>query len=235
MPPCLDERGRWKPGREYHYLDAAYAAALSEAGADAIVLPAQAEPRGLVARLDGLLLPGGDDLMPDAPYPPDVHFDPVPARQIDFDRRLLAEALRRDLPVLCICYGMQILALHADGRLDYDLPTDRPGAGEHRLPEPEGRHPLEIAPGSRLAAVLGARQASVNSLHHQGVSAAGRAVAVAWTPDRLIEAIEIPEARFALGVQWHPEKMEALHRRRVFGAFVEACREHSDRRPGVDA
>jgi len=225
MPSCLDERGRWKAGRDYQYLDAAYAAALSEAGASAVVLPAQPDAEELVSRLDGLLLPGGDDLLPDRPYPPEVRFDPVPDRQLEFDRRLLAAAIQRDLPVLGICYGMQLLALHCGGRLDYDLATDRPAAGEHRLPEPSGRHALRLQPGSRLAGMLGDGEASVNSLHHQAVSEPGSATGVAWAPDRVVEALELPGARFALGVQWHPEKMDAEHRRRVFGGFVAACRD----------
>ncbi|MGH0028153.1 MAG: gamma-glutamyl-gamma-aminobutyrate hydrolase family protein [Myxococcota bacterium] len=225
MPPCLDARGRWKPGRAYHYLDAAYAAALSEAGAHCVVLPEQAEPEALVDRLDGLLLPGGDDLLPDTPYPDDVRFDAVPERQLAFDRSLLAAALGRDLPLLGICYGMQLLALHGGGRFHYDLPTDRPEAHEHRLPEADGRHALSVAAGSRLAAILEGGETAVNSLHHQAVSEPGEgAVAVAWAPDGVIEAIERPGAAFALGVQWHPEKLPAEHRRRVFGAFVDACR-----------
>jgi gamma-glutamyl-gamma-aminobutyrate hydrolase PuuD len=223
MPPCLDERGRWRTGRDYHYLDAAYAAALSECGASAVVLPAQPDAEELVARLDGLLLPGGDDLLPDRPYPPEVQFDAVPDRQLAFDRRLLAAALQRDLPLLGICYGMQLLALHCGGRLDYDLATDRPEAGEHRLPEPDGRHALRLAPGSRLEGMLG-REASVNSRHHQAVAEVGEARAVAWAPDAVIEALDLPVARFALAVQWHPESMDPEHRRRVFGGFVEACR-----------
>jgi len=223
IPPCLDARGRWKPGRTYHYLDAAAPDALAECGAQPVLLPLQPDADALVARLDGLLVPGGDDFLPEAPYPEGVRFDPVAERQLAFDRALLEAALRRDLPVLGLCYGMQLLALHGGGRLHHDLPTDLPGAAPHRL-DPGATHPLEIAEGSRLAAILGTTTTSVNSWHHQAVAEPGAgARASAWAPDGVIEAIELDAPRFALGVQWHPEKEGDPHGRRLLAAFVEAC------------
>jgi putative glutamine amidotransferase len=224
IPPCLDAEGRWKPGRAYHYLDAAYAHAIAEAGADAVVIPGQSEVDSLVARLDGLLVPGGDDLLPDRPYPEPVRFTPVPAPQLAFDRRLLEAALERGLPVLGICYGMQLLALHCGGRLHYDIGTDLGDAGDHRLAEDSGRHGLRVDGGSRLARVLGESPGPVNSLHHQAVAEPGNGARVsAWAPDGVIEAIELDRPDFAIGVQWHPEKLGEEHRLRLFGGFVGAC------------
>ena len=226
IPPCLDDRGRWRTGRRYHYLDAAYAEALSAAGAVAVVVPPQLEPEAIAEKLDGLLLPGGDDFPPDRAYPADVAFDPVPAEQRDFDTRVLDAALHRGLPVLGICYGMQLLALHRGGGLHYDLPTDLPHTSSHRLPEPDGRHPISLMAGSRLAEILGDRGPEVNSLHHQAVADPGRGVqVVGQSADGVIEAIEATGDAFAVGVQWHPEKMEVAHRDRLFGAFVAACRD----------
>ncbi len=233
IPLCLDVRGRWKPARDYQYIDTAYVRAVTEAGADAVFLPLQDRAEALVAGIDGLLIPGGDDLPPPHDYP-GIAFDLAPARQIDFDRRLLEHASRRGIPVLCICYGMQLLVLHRHGRLVYDIPTDRPDAGSHRLSETDGRHPVQMEAGSRLARILGNDAGPVNSLHHQGVSDPGDGMRVsARAGDGLIEAVESRDDPFCVGVQWHPEKLEGPHRERLFGAFVTACGARAPRDRGL--
>jgi len=222
---CLDDRGRWRANRDYHYLDTAYASAIEAAGGSPIYLPIQSDPSALLRSLDGLLIPGGDDLPPPRDYPPDVAFDLAPEAQLRFDRRILSDALQRRLPVLGICYGMQLLATIRGGSLVYDIPTDRPEAGPHRLPEIDGRHGLRIEPATRLCAALGANPPPVNSLHHQGVESPGIGMRVAArAEDGLIEAIEDAEQPFCVGVQWHPEKLSGTHRDALFAAFVGACR-----------
>ena len=224
IPPCLDARGRWRSGRDYHYLDGAYAAAVNAAGGTAVLLPQVGSANQLAERIDGLLVPGGDDLPPERGYPDTVHFELAPERQLAFDRELIDACLGRDLPVLGICYGMQLLAVAWGGRLHYDLPTDLPDSGSHQLPEPSGRHGLEVRAGSRLAALCGDALEEVNSLHHQGVADSGRAKVSARAADGVVEAIEDPGARFALGVQWHPEKLPGPGGPELFEAFVGACR-----------
>jgi putative glutamine amidotransferase len=222
---ALDERGRWHPRREYAYLDTSYAVALSESGATPILLPIQDDTGALAQRLDGLLIPGGDDFPPPHPYPEPIRFDAVPPRQLAFDRALLAAAFAHRLPVLAICYGMQLLALERGGKLVYDIPTDLPRAGPHSLPEDDLRHGLALEPGSRLAGLLGEAPGPVNSHHHQGVAEAGRGLRVcARADDGLIEALEGEDGEFCIGVQWHPERMRGPHRERLFSGFVEACR-----------
>jgi putative glutamine amidotransferase len=231
MPPligislCLDASGRFRRGRRYHYIDERYADAVVEAGGVPAYLPIQARPEGIADRIDGLLIPGGDDLLPETPYPEEIHFEAAPSEQIEFDRALLARALARGIPVLGICYGMQILALHHRGSLHYHIPLDIPGATEHQLPENEGRHPIRVGPGTLLEAVIGAHPDPVNSSHHQAVARSGEGLRVSGrAPDGVIEAIEAEGERFCLGVQWHPERVPGGQRARLFGAFVSACR-----------
>ena len=149
----------------------------------------------------------------------------MPETQLAFDTHLLELALERDLPVLAICYGMQLLARACGGTLHDHLPSQCPGGAAHRLPEPDGRHAVVIEPGSGLADALADAPASVNSLHHQGVAEPGRLRVSARAEDGLIEALEDPAARFCIGVQWHPEKLEGPGRERPFAAFVGACAE----------
>ena len=223
IPPCLDDRGRWRAAREYHYADAAYARAVSEAGGVPVYLPQQQDVEEFAERIDGLLLLGGGDFAPGRAYPAGVSFDLVPERQLAFDRALLAATLERDRPVFGICYGMQLLAVHCGGALHYDVATDVPGAGEHRFGDPDARHGVRVEDASRLRAVFGADQLPVNSRHHQAVADAGSARVTARSADGIAEAVELPGARFALGVQWHPESLDARHREPLFGAFVRAC------------
>jgi len=220
IPLCQDDRGRIRVGRTYHYVHAAYARAVERAGGIPVYLPVQSDVRTLV-----LLVPGGDDLPPPRPDPPEVRFDLVPEAQLAFDRALLDAALARELPVLGICYGMQLLALACGGTLHYDIASDVPGAGSHRLPERDGRHGLRIAPDSQLSRIAGANAASVGSRHHQAVSEAGPQLSFsARAEDGVIEAIERQGGAFFMGVQWHPETDADALSDALFAAFVNAAR-----------
>ncbi len=234
IPLGLDDRGRWRPGRDYLYIDRRYADAISVAGGFPVHLPLQKDPESIIDEIDGLLLPGGDDLPPDLARSekaaPDAHFDWTPREQLEFDQALLRRSLAVGLPVLGICYGMQLLARAGGGNLIIHLPTECPEIGNHKLASDDDRHGIVIEPNTRLARIFGATKASVNSLHHQAVATVGTRHRVsARSSDDVIEAIEVVSAEepFELGVQWHPEKLESAESRSLFSDFISGCRSHA--------
>lgn len=204
-----------------------YADAILKAGGVPVVLApvgGPADVRRAVSELDGLLLSGGDDFDLDrlglgATHP---QAKPVPGAKQDFDVVLARAALERRVPVLGICYGMQLLALVEGGSLLQHLPEDRPKAREHRG---GALHPVTLAPASKLARVVGVERLEVVSRHHQAVAALGPAWSVAGRDDEgLIEAIERNDLPFALGVQWHPELApEGSPHDRIFRGLVGAA------------
>ena len=221
---CLDDRERWRAGREYLYLDQRYSEVVAEAGGQPVLLPVGSDPALAARSIDALLLPGGDDFEPETPYPEPVDFEPAAPRQLAFDRALLAAARAAGRPILGICYGAQLMALACGGRLHHHLPLDRPEAQAHQLPEASGRHAIQVDADSRLASLLGEGAVEVNSLHHQAVAEAGEGMRVcARAPDGVVEAIEATGPALEIGVQWHPEKLDGAAGGPLLRAWLEAC------------
>ncbi|SDY52658.1 putative glutamine amidotransferase [Micromonospora pattaloongensis] len=195
-----------------------YVRAVTAAGGRAVVLPPDDADAGVLRGLDALVLAGGADVEParyGAASAP--HTEPRPDRDAG-ELTLLRGALAADLPVLGVCRGMQLLAVAYGGRLHQHLP-DVVGHERHRpAPGRYGTHPVRFAPGSRVAAVMGADR-EVNTYHHQGVADPGGLTATGWADDGVIEAVEDPARRFVLGVQWHPEAAGDV---RPFAALVRA-------------
>ena len=178
--------------------------------------------------LDGLILSGGADIDPDhygAERHPETTFT-----QPDRDRAelaLLEGALARELPVLAICRGMQMLNVVHGGGLHQHLPELVGHVGHRATPGVFSIHDVRLEPASKTATLIGER-ARVHSSHHQGLGRVGeRMQAVGWAEDGSIEAIEDPAHRFAIGVLWHPEEDED---KRLFEALVEEARNHRKRR-----
>ncbi|MDP2712809.1 MAG: gamma-glutamyl-gamma-aminobutyrate hydrolase family protein [Solirubrobacteraceae bacterium] len=204
-----------------------YVDAVHRAGAMALLLapdPALvAEPDEILDRIDGLMLAGGADIDPGS-YGAAAHpltIGSVPVRDA-FEIALVRRALERDLPVLGICRGMQILNVARGGTLHQHLP-EIVGHDEHRrvLGTFEGAdHDVGLQPGSLAARAAGEELHATKSHHHQGVDRVGDGLVVTGRAsiDELPEAIELPGNAFALGVQWHPEADETS---RLIGALVE--------------
>jgi putative glutamine amidotransferase len=216
----------------------AYVEAVRRAGGLPVLLPlglAEDELRDLYDRLDGLLLPGGGDIHPAA-----YGLAPIPdLHQVDEDRDRVELALARwaaaeDKPLLGICRGIQTFNVALGGTLYRDIATEHPGRAKHDYfpgyPYDHPAHSVSIAEGSLLARALygpdGRPQVAVNSLHHQAArDVAPSLVPTAFAPDGVIEAVELPGHRFALGVQWHPEWLpDRAEMRSLFAAFVAAAR-----------
>ncbi|MEU5184428.1 gamma-glutamyl-gamma-aminobutyrate hydrolase family protein [Streptomyces longwoodensis] len=216
------EQARWNIwNTDATVIQQSFVRGVTRAGGRAVVLPPDDRDADVLDRLDGLLLPGGADIDP-AYYGQARHpATDQPSRDRDAGELLLLRAaLERDLPVLGVCRGLQLLVLLYGGTLHQHLP-DVLGHSGH-LPQEGvlGEHAVEFTAGSRAAAVYGP-SARVNSHHHQGVADPGGLQVSGRSHDRLPEAVEDPAKRFVLGVQWHPELSddEAL-----FAAFVTACR-----------
>lgn len=138
---------------------------------------------------------------------------------------LLQGALERDMPILGICGGQQLLAVALGGSLIQHIPDSIEGALAHEQPNPrhEAGHPVRIEPGTLLARIVGTGEMQVNSSHHQAVRDPGRGRVNALAEDGVIEGIEDPARRFCLGLQWHPEFGIDPGDRRVFEALVSAA------------
>lgn len=176
----------------------------------------------VVNNLQGLIVGGGDDIGAEiyqGQVALDVRIDP---ERDKLELRALELALRKDMPVLGVCRGAQMLNVFHGGSLHQDVYQAYDGLRRRWTPLPVKR--VEIAPGSLLSAVLGCRHLRVNSLHHQSVDRLGTGLtATARDEHGVVQAIEDPAARFRVGVQWHPEFMiYRVAQRRLFRAFVRA-------------
>jgi putative glutamine amidotransferase len=190
--------------------------------------------------VDGLVLTGGEDIHPSWYGAEPSPLLSLPSRERDlFELALFAIARQREIPILGICRGIQLINVAMGGTLFQDLATERPGAVDHRpeAPRDARSHRVRLQPGSRAADAMGTTSVTVNSSHHQAVKdLAPGLLATAWTEDELIEAVETPaHTPWLLGVQWHPEEMHAERRAPEHGLFAALVREAGRTRGGLVA
>ncbi len=225
-----------KRGRDYHHpKNQYYIARLEEAGADVVVFHPDAahDWRERAQTLDGLVLGGGGDVHPRRYGEPlnGTYVDSIDEERDALELNLLRVCLERDIPVLAICRGIQVLNVGLGGRLRQHLEGHAPRDRNDVL-----THLVRVRPGSRLWEALGQVDALVvNSFHHQGFGPEDLApslVASAWAEPEgwLIEGVESINHRWVVGVQWHPERVHEFPpesqeaQRRLFRAFVRAIR-----------
>jgi putative glutamine amidotransferase len=193
-------------------------------GRPALIPPSEDGVAETLAAVDGLVFSGGSDLDPDLydDEPHEATAGVVPERD-RAELALLEAALARDMPVLAVCRGSQVLNVARGGDLVQHLP-DVVGDDKHKhTPGTFADHDVTLEPGTRLAELLGDR-AAVKSHHHQGFGRVGQGLRVAaHAEDGTVEAVEDPSHRFALGVLWHPEAGEE---RKLFEELVGAAAEY---------
>jgi putative glutamine amidotransferase len=236
------ERARWGMwDQEAVLLSRSYVEAVQQGGALALLLAPDEllldDPGEVLDLLDGLVLAGGADIDP-ASYGEQAHpetVDTVPERD-RFEIALVRAAVERDLPVLGICRGMQLINVAYGGTLLQHLP-ERFGHHEHLrvLGTFDGAdHDVDLIEGSLAARAAGETHHATKSHHHQGVDRLGDGLQISGRSaiDGLPEAIEMPDRRFVLGVQWHPEADETSG---VVGALVAEATRHMRARSGAEA
>lgn len=219
-----------KRGRPIYFLSCEYADRVREAGGIPLLLPPGDPELEVLTGLDGLLLSGGEDVDPryygEAAIP---ELGTVDARRDTQELPLAKAAAERNLPILAICRGIQLLNVALGGTLHQDLPVQHPGALPHvqELPVDQSTHRVQLAPDSLLARLAEATSLEVNTFHHQAVKAIAPGLkATAWADDGVIEAVEGSQG-WAVGVQWHPELQPGRFTAALFSAFIEASARYS--------
>jgi putative glutamine amidotransferase len=205
-----------------------YFEAVAAAGGLPVALPHDpALAEDYLARLDGLIVTGGAFDVDPALYGEAERHATVELKsgRTHAELAYLQGALRRDLPVLGICGGQQLLAVALGGTLIQHIPDAVPGALPHEqtTPHDHAAHGVAILPGTLLHQITGHTSMQVNTSHHQAVKTPGRSVINALAPDGVIEGIEDPGHKFCLGVQWHPEYLVDAGDTAIFAAMMAAC------------
>jgi putative glutamine amidotransferase len=229
------ERARYTVWEEtIAFVPRSYARAIHRAGALPLLIPpyesdalASAPLDDLLSRLDALILAGGSDVDPDSYGAERAEATGTTwADRDEFEIALTRTALDHGMPVLGICRGMQLLNVALGGTLVQHLP-DAVGHSDHlHTPGAFGDHLVRLEPGSLAARAAGAEELDVKSHHHQGVDRVGdRLRATGWAEDGTVEAIELPDSDYALGVLWHPEEDG---RSSVVSSLVAAAEQAAD-------
>ena len=204
-----------------------YAIAIADAGGIPLLIPSIPDNSALiietVSRIDGLLLPGSRDMDPkyynEKPHP---KLRPMSLERTEMEFAVLEQTLNRDLPVIGICGGMQLLNVFFGGTLYQDIYAFLPDSIAHEKGAP---HVVSIHEGSRLFKIVGTDKLDVKSYHHQAVKDIGNGLKEsAQTEDKIVEGIESTDNNYILGIQWHPELEEGEVSKKIFKSFIDECK-----------
>lgn len=207
-----------------------YCAAVSRFGALPVPLPHEVEMVDeYLDLIDGLLITGGAfDVSPELYGVSNTHETVITkARRTQFEFAITKGAIKRNIPILGICGGQQLLNVVLGGTLIQHIPDSIENALEHeqKNPRDEAGHSITIASGSLLHKIVGKLEMNINSAHHQAIAKpAPNTIINATAPDGVIEGIELTSHPFCLGVQWHPEYFVDAGDAKILEAFVEACK-----------
>jgi putative glutamine amidotransferase len=229
--PCIGIPMRIEIPTERFYLSRYYSEAIEAAGGAPVhisLIPNADYIDSVVDRLDGILLPGSDSDVDPLRYGQQPHqgLGNVHPIKDETDLLTLAAAERLGIPLLAICFGMQVLNVSRGGTLVQDIPSQVAGAIKHDQGAPRDRasHNVKLESASRFGKLTTTNDLLVNSHHHQAVDSIGEnLVPIAWSADGLVEALEDPrDDRFVVAVQWHPELgwKEDPFSQRLFKSFV---------------
>lgn len=222
---------------ERYFLRKEFVTELERAGGVPLLVASSDAPsiQDMCRVMDGLYLTGGDDIHPSffgeeiAPHYAGKH----DILRDQLERELIIYAQKQHIPIFGICRGMQALNVFLGGSLYQEVEHEREGALTHKSQSADRTllsHSVSVTENSLISNIISETNLMVNSIHHQGIKKLGESVlAVATSPDGLIEAIELENHPFAIGVQWHPEELKNDASRRLFQRFVEATILHKER------
>jgi len=237
--PCRPDTSGLYPKRPVNAQNLAYSNAVIQARGIPVLIPVEVTGeilQDLFERVDGLLFCGGGDVDPvfyDEPYLVD-NLATIQNNRDAHELELIRLAMEKGKPFLAICRGLQVMNVAAGGNLWQDIYSQYPNALRHdyyynddRLPRNHIAHEVKVESSSLLGKIAQTNRMPVNSLHHQAAKEIAPTLkAIAYADDGIIEALEVPNHPFGLGVQWHPEELVAEHEsaRKMFDAFINVAR-----------